>query len=249
MKNFRADKNDKKFYNKNGYIVFKSILSQKECENYIKEAHKVCKNKITVTSNIYRKSKIFLNLLKHKKILSLADSLLDWRVIPIGDIFFFSKSKNKKESGSVPHQDNYAQRAEYGAFMACGVYLDEALEDNGALRVFPGSHKLGEIKSKPKPNWVYDKKGRIIKANPIGNNTIVPKAFKNKEKIVELSKGDIVFFHAHLIHYAKKNNSDVRKFRRACYLKYIKNGHAFWPGWTERRVLIDRGDFNPKKFN
>ncbi len=249
MKNFRADKNDKKYYNKNGYIVFKSILSQKECEIYIKEAHKVCKNKITVTSNIYRKSKIFLNLLKHKKILSLADSLLDWRVIPIGDIFFFSKSKNKKESGSVPHQDNYAQRAEYGAFMACGVYLDEALEDNGALRVFPGSHKLGEIKSKPKPNWVYDKKGRIIKANPIGNNTIVPKAFKNKEKIVELSKGDIVFFHAHLIHYAKKNNSDVRKFRRACYLKYIKNGHAFWPGWTERRVLIDRGDFNPKKFN
>ena len=210
MKNFRADKNDKKYYNKNGYIVFKSILSQKECEIYIKEAHKVCKNKITVTSNIYRKSKIFLNLLKHKKILSLADSLLDWRVIPIGDIFFL-KIKKQKESGSVPHQDNYAQRAEYGAFMACGVYLDEALEDNGALRVFPGSHKLGEIKSKPKPNWVYDKKGRIIKANPIGNNTIVPKAFKNKEKIVELSKGDIVFFHAHLIHYAKKNNSDVRK--------------------------------------
>ena len=37
MKNFRADKNDKKYYNKNGYIVFKSILSQKECEIYIKE--------------------------------------------------------------------------------------------------------------------------------------------------------------------------------------------------------------------
>ena len=32
------------------------------------------------------------------------------------------------------------------------------------------------------------------------------------------------------------------------YLKYIKNGYAFWPGWTERRVLIDRGDFNPKNF-
>ena len=192
MKNFRADKNDKKYYNKNGYIVFKSILSQKECEIYIKEAHKVCKNKITVTSNIYRKSKIFLNLLKHKKILSLADSLLDWRVIPIGDIFFFSKSKNKKESGSVPHQDNYAQRAEYGSFMACGVYLDEALEDNGALRVFPGSHKLGEIKSKPKPNWVYDKKGRIIKANPIGNNTIVPKAFKNTNNSSAISSHSIL---------------------------------------------------------
>jgi len=239
---------ERKFYNKNGYIVFRSVLSKNECATYIKEAHRVCKKNITVTSNIYRKSKIFLGLLKHKKILSLADTLLKWRVIPIGDIFFFSKSKNKKESGSVPHQDNYAQRAEYGAFMACGVYFDEAVEDNGALRIYPGSHKLGEIKSKPKPNWVYDKKGKIIKANPIGNNTVVPKKFINKEKIVGLGVGDIVFFHAHLIHYAKKNNSDIRKFRRACYLKYIKNGYAFWPGWTERRVLIDRGDFNPINF-
>jgi len=248
MKKQFSTEEDRKFYKKNGYIVFRSVLTQKECDQYIKESHKVCKNNLTVTSNIYRKSKKFENLLKHKKILSLADTLLKWRVIPIGDIFFFGKSKNKKESGSVPHQDNYAQRAEYGAFMACGVYFDEAIEDNGALRVYPGSHKLGEIKSDPKPNWVYDKKGKIIKANPIGNNTIIPKKFKKKEKIVELGRGDILFFHAHLIHYAKKNNSNTRKFRRACYLKYIKNGYAFWPGWTERRVLIERGDFDPKNF-
>lgn len=246
MKKIHSSEKDRKFYNKNGYIVFRSVLTEKECDVYIKESHRVCKNKITVTSNIYRKSKKFENLLRHKKILSLADSLLEWRVIPIGDIYFFGKSGNNKESGSVPHQDNYAQRAEYGAYMACGVYFDEALEDNGALRVYPGSHKLGEIKSNPKPNWVYNKKGQIIKANPIGNNTVIPKKFRNKEKIVELGRGDLLFFHAHLIHYAKKNNSKFREYRRACYLKYIKNGYAFWPGWTERRVLIDRKDINQK---
>ena len=246
MKRIHSSEKDRKFYNKNGYIVFRSVLTETECDTYIKESHRVCKNKITVTSNIYRKSKKFENLLRHKKILSLADSLLEWRVIPIGDIYFFGKSGSNKESGSVPHQDNYAQRAEYGAYMACGVYFDEALEDNGALRVFPGSPKLGEIKSNPKPNWVYNKKGQIIKANPIGNNTVIPKKFRNKEKIVELGRGDVLFFHAHLIHYAKKNNSKLRKYRRACYLKYIKNGYAFWPGWTERRVLIDRKDINQK---
>ena len=68
------------------------------------------------------------------------------------------------------------------------------------------------------------------------------------ERIVELEKGDILFFHAHLIHYAKKNMSNIKeyKYRRAIYLKYIKNGFAFWPGWTERRQLIDRDDFNKK---
>ena len=246
MKNYICDNSDRNFYKKNGYFIARSVLSKKECDIYIKEAHKVCKIE-TVSSNIYRKSKKFLSLLRDKRILSIADSLLEWRVIPIGDIFFFSNSKSNKESGSVPHQDNYGQRAQYGAFMAIGLYLDEAIEDNGALRVYPGSHKLGELKSDPKPNWVYDKRGKVIKANAIGNNTIIPKNFRNKEKIVELGRGDLLFFHGHLIHYAKKNMSETRKYRRAVYLKYIKNGYAFWPGWTERRELIERGDFNFKK--
>ena len=89
MKKFTSSFKDRKYYNNNGFIVFKSVLSEKECEIFKKEAHRVCKKNITVTSNIYRKSKKFLGLLKNKKILSLADSLLKWRVIPIGDIFFF----------------------------------------------------------------------------------------------------------------------------------------------------------------
>ena len=173
MKNYICDNSDRNFYKKNGYFIARSVLSKKECDVYIKEAHKVCKIE-TVSSNIYRKSKKFLSLLRDKRILSIADSLLEWRVIPIGDIFFFSNSKSNKESGSVPHQDNYGQRAQYGAFMAIGLYLDEAIEDNGALRVYPGSHKLGELKSDPKPNWVYDKRGKVIKANAIGNNSKLP---------------------------------------------------------------------------
>ena len=245
IKKFICTNKDRVFYNKNGYYVARKVLSAAECDNLIKHAHKTCKIE-TVTSNIYRSSKVFKKLLINRRILSLADSLLQWRMIPIGDIFFFAKSKNKKESGSVPHQDNYAQRAEYGAYMAAGLYLDQAIEDNGTLRVYPGSHKLGEVKSNPKPNWVYNKKGKIIKANPIGKNCVIPRKFRNKEKIVEFGRGDIVFFHAHLIHYAKKNISEKIKYRRAIYLKYIKNGYAFWPGWTERRELIDRNDFNPK---
>ena len=91
-KTYSNDK-DRKFYNKNGYIVYRSVLTEKECEDYIKESHRICKNNLTVTSNIYRKSKKFENLLRHKKILSLADSLLKWRVIPIGDIFFWQIKK------------------------------------------------------------------------------------------------------------------------------------------------------------
>ena len=193
ISNFTCSKKDISFYKRNGYFVARSVFTHSECDSFIKEAHKICKIE-TVTSNLYRKSKRFLNLLKDRRILQLADSLLQWRMIPIGDIFFFSKSKNKKEAGSVPHQDNYAQKAAYGSFMAAGLYFDEAVKDNGALRVYPGSHKLGDLKSNPKANWVYNKKGKIIAANPIGNNTIIPKKFRDKERIVELGRGDVLFF-------------------------------------------------------
>ena len=93
MTKIYSNDKDRQFYNKNGYVVFRSVLTEKECDVYIKESHRVCKKNLTVTSNIYRKSKKFENLLRHKKILSLADSLLKWRVIPIGDIFFFWQIK------------------------------------------------------------------------------------------------------------------------------------------------------------
>ena len=51
----------------------------------------------------------------------------------------------------------------------------------------------------------------IIKANAIGNNCVIPKKFKNKEKIVELEVGDILLFHGHLIHHAYKNMSESEK--------------------------------------
>lgn len=239
-------KKEKNFWKKNGYLLVKNVFTKSECQEFIKEAHRVAGKNITIIPNVYRKSKKFLNLCKSKKILTKADSLLGHKMIPIGDIFFFSKSNSKKEGGSVPHQDNYAQKAEYGAFVACAVVFDDATEENGTIRVYPGSHKLGEVKCNPKRNFIFNKKGQVVKALPVGNDCVVPKRFKKKEKIIELEKGDIFFFHAHLIHYAKKNISKKLKYRRVIYLKLIKNGYAFWPGWTERRTLIDRDDFKSK---
>ena len=66
MKKYICDDNDRKFYKKNGYFVAKSVLTEKEWNDYIKEAHKVCKIE-TVTSNIYRRSNKYLKLLKIKE--------------------------------------------------------------------------------------------------------------------------------------------------------------------------------------
>ena len=69
----KANLTDRNFFNKNGYIVFKSVLTTRECDMYIKAAHRAV-SKITVTPNLYRKSKKILELLRNPKILNLADT-------------------------------------------------------------------------------------------------------------------------------------------------------------------------------
>ena len=230
------------FYMKNGYLIIKNVLSEQECEDYIKEAHRISKGTVQ-EQNIYRKSKKFLEMVRDQRIMDYADSLLEWRMIPIGDIFFFAKSSDDGgEEGSSPHQDNSYQKAEWGAFVACGVYLDNANSSNGSLIVYPGTHWLGDAKYKPVPNFEYDSIGKVLKSNPIGNNCEIPPGYEEYQ--VDMKRGDIIFFHGHLIHKAPKNRSKTSKFRHVNYIKLIKNGKGFWPGWSERRELIERHDFN-----
>tara|TARA_B100000989_G_scaffold72938_4_gene51259 strand:+ start:2987 stop:3766 length:780 start_codon:yes stop_codon:yes gene_type:complete len=233
---------ERAFYKKNGYLIIRNVLTEKECIEYIEEAHRVSKGTVQ-EPNLYRKSDKFLEMARDQRIMDYADSLLEWRMIPIGDIFFFAKSsEDGGEEGSSPHQDNSFQKAEWGAFVACGVYLDKANSDNGSLVVYPGTHWLGDAKYKPVPNFEYGVKGEVLKANPIGNNCEIPPGFDEYQ--IDMNRGDIIIFHGHLIHKAPKNRSKNSKFRHVNYIKLIKNGKGFWPGWSERRVLIERHDFN-----
>ena len=103
---------ERAFYKKNGYLIIRNVLSENECDEYISEAHRVSKGTLQ-EPNIYRKSDKFLEMLRDQRIMDYADSLLEWRMIPIGDIFFFAKSTDDgQEEGSSPHQDNYFQKAE-----------------------------------------------------------------------------------------------------------------------------------------
>jgi ectoine hydroxylase-related dioxygenase (phytanoyl-CoA dioxygenase family) len=241
-KNCSVSDKDRAFYKKNGYLIIRNVLSENECLEYIKEAHRVSKGTLQ-EPNIYRKSEKFLEMLTDQRIMDYVDSLLEWRMIPIGDIFFFAKSSDGgQEEGSSAHQDNYFQKAEWGAFVACGVYLDKANLDNGSLIVYPGTHWLGDAKCEPAPNFKYGKNGEVLKANPIGNNCEIPAGYEEYQ--IDMNRGDIIIFHGHLIHKAPKNKSKKSEYRHVNYLKLIKNGKGFWPGWSERRVLIERKDFN-----
>jgi ectoine hydroxylase-related dioxygenase (phytanoyl-CoA dioxygenase family) len=225
------------FYRENGYLVVEGFVPERRCRDLITKADKAAGGHYTNLLDLHDGSSAFRRLLTDPAILGAADQIQGVRMIPIGSIFFFCKPGNPAENGAVPHQDNYAAKAPYGSYLVCGVALDDADQGNGALVVYPGTHKLGDLPCKPSRNFDLDGSGKIVKAYPIGFQVKVPKRFAPVQ--LKYSRGSLLIFHGHLVHSAPKNPSADR-WRRKIYLHYIKDGDPFWPGWIAKRHLIER---------
>ena len=227
----------KNFYEQNGFLRIKNVISEDDCKKLIKESDEFSNGFYTNYLDMH-KYKGFKKMHTGKTLCDIADSILEKRAIPIGSIFFFCKPNNKMENGSTWHQDNYAGKASFGSYLNLALSLDEAREDNGALMVVPGSHKLGDLDCNPKANFSIDDKGRLYNSAPIGNDCELPDMPILQ---LEYNRGDILLVHAHLVHKANKNKHP-NKWRRTMYFVYVKEGEAFWPGFTAKRELLERYD-------
>lgn len=234
---------DKAFYQKNGYLVKPDVIDPTYLELLRKSAEENANSRYTVMLDMHLKSEYFKGMMTDPTLLKLVDTLQDARMIPIGSVFFFCKPENPADNGSQPHQDNYAPKSPFGSYIVFAVALDDATPENGSLIVYPGTHLLGDLPATTNTNFVYDKDGEILSLNPIGNKVQIPEGYKPVQ--LEYTAGSIIFMHAHTIHEAPKNPSTTN-WRRKIYMHYIKDGHPFWPGWSARRQLIDRGDFHDR---
>lgn len=224
-------------YENNGYLVLERVFSAAECAALSDAAATATRGHFANVLNLHATSDAYRRLVVDPRILHVIDRLQSARMVPIGSIFFFCKPGNDLEQGSVWHQDNYAAKAPYGSYLTAAVALDDADPDNGSLVVFPRTHWLGELASKPSKNFEFSADGKVVAAYPIGNAVEVPEGYSQ----VQLSypKGSLLLLHAHLVHGAPRNESPSR-WRRKVYLHYIKDGDPFWPGWNARRQLVDR---------
>jgi len=227
------------FFFENGYSVINNVVSKNNCMRINSDVKKFAENVYYNRLNLHRYIKSVAALIRNKNILSIVDTIQNHRMIPVGSTYYFCQPRNKLDKGSVIHQDNERHKATYGSLLVCKVALDDSDESNGSLRVFPTTHKLGDIKAKPSPNFVYDKDQNIVDTYPVGAEVEVPNGYQ--EKVLNYRKGDLILLHGHIIHYAKKNMS-TRRWRRGIYLHYIKDGEPFWPGWTARRMLFERDE-------
>ena len=121
-------------------------------------------------------------------------------------IFTHSKMSFKQphsKSDWMPHQDNgYKNELEERDGFAIFLCLEDMNKSNGAIQVYPNSHKLGQLEHE-----------KIIENNNLGDHQYMVKNIPKHLKpiLLEAKQGEVVIFHANLIHQSTSSSSDSKR--------------------------------------
>lgn len=105
------------------------------------------------------------------------------------------------------HHDNAYGELDSNTAISCLTALDDTDEENGCLRVIPGSHKAGQTDYR---HSVEDKADHV---------PIEMQADESKAIPAPLKAGHSLIFHCHLLHKSEGNASKDRD-RRVLFLRY-----------------------------
>jgi len=103
-------------------------------------------------------------------------------------------------SATLWHQDNRYWSFDQQNLVSVWLALGNESRVNGCLRVIPGSHRLNIDAGK------FDS-ALFLRPDLQENKELI-----QQSKIVELNKGDVLFFHSQLFHAAGRNLTDKTKF-------------------------------------
>lgn len=139
------------------------------------------------------------------RIAEALNGLLDQEPIATQTMIYF---KPPLARGQALHQDQFYLRVQPGTCIAAWMALDPCSEENGCLRVVPGSHRwplLCTIKADISVSFT---------------DVTVPIPEGTEVRSMVMQPGDVLFFNGQVVHGSGPNNSTER-FRRALIGHYI----------------------------
>lgn len=144
----------------------------------------------------WKASPVLDRIFRHKKIISILEFIFDKEVAPFQTINFLKGSEQK------PHSDSIHMTTEpLGYLAAIWIALEDISEGSGELVYFPGSHRYPYIMSED-----YDSGNTALKLGeqnyPNYEARIAAEldAKKPERKTFLAKKGDVLFWHANLLH-------------------------------------------------
>jgi len=215
----------KAFYEANGYVVVKGLFSAEQIEAYqehfmaLRTEGSKPGDMVADTQkagdplkafprmiHMHRWDQASLDFVLNPQIGECLTAFLGDEPLAVQTMLYFKPAGAR---GQALHQDNFYLRAAPGTCMAAWLALDPCDEENGCMRVVPGSH-----------NWPILCPVEADTAASFTNVTVpLP---ENMEAIpVIMDASDVMFFNGSLVHGSYPNTSADR-FRRSLIGHYIE---------------------------
>lgn len=225
---------------KNGYAILHSFFDSKKCEEINTEIERLIQEQAVEFNSsekimfANKKSDLINAVTQNKKLKNVLEFILGEEVVPFQTINFIKGSEQEAHSDSI-HMTTFP----LGYLLAVWIALEDISLEQGALSYYPGSHKLGYIMNKD-----YNRGGNRFTLGSENNYLNYEKKIaetiqenKLKKNIFEAKKGDILIWHANLIHggepIVKKDST-----RKSMVIHYFGKNVVKYHEITERPALL-----------
>lgn len=229
-----------KHWSQNGYLVLKQFLSEDEIAKINSEINRLIEEKkvsFHPANKIMFANKLspFIDQITHNKNLkNILSFILGKNVIPFQTINFLTGSEQKAHSDSI-HMTTHPQ----GFLIAAWIALEDIDENCGPIAYYPGSQKLPYVMNKD-----YERGGNSLTVGADNNyfkyedkiETVI-KENNLEKKIFTAKKGDVLIWHANLIHGGEPIISKG-KTRLSMVIHYFAEGVIKYHEITERPALL-----------
>lgn len=183
------------FYNEHGFYIIEGLLDGDECDRIHETGMKLIAGGDTPNRIMdpHHESDLFMNMLRDGRLVEWIEKFCGEQALGTQTMFYI---KPPGSTGHGWHQDNYYITGAPKPVLAAWCALDRITGENGGLTVFPGSHRAGLLPMKPHNEAHF------------GNHeTIVHPPAEYEPRLVEMNKGDVLFFDGLVIHGSYPNNS------------------------------------------
>lgn len=218
-------------FNTNGFLLLKNFADPALCDAIRTKAYEHLEQEIepieteeeylqtkNSTSTIrrlrqvYDREDIFRQWMKYDKIHPILEQLLGKkpRLLLAHHNSIMTKLPHKS-SITTWHQDIRYWSYENDELLSVWLSLGDEFLENGLLEFIPGSHKMNFSPEQ------FDERASFKEDLPLNQEIISKRVHYN------LSKGDIVLFHAKTLHYAHQNETDKTKISFVYSLRSASN--------------------------
>ena len=193
-----------KFYNEKGYVAPIDVLSIQEANEIREEIENIEKKWPNAIEGLGRNyvhmiSPVFNNVCLNNKILDAVESIIGKNILICGTTLFI---KNANEKGFVSfHQDAKYIGLEPHNWVTAWIAVTNSNEENGCMRMWPGSHKE-DLKNHEQK---FDEDNLLTRGQTIANVPI------NETEPIVLKAGQMSLHHPTVIHGSGLNRSNDRR--------------------------------------